>query len=147
MSNRFCLSSSVDNLNHGDCVIVTSPSDAVCFAEPGSLETLGWGYLLPRWSWKMSCWTTIPKCPDSPSVWIIACIGYFTFFSLWGFHFSLLFDVLLEGFAFMHSSVMWTILLHLTLPGYRCVSTCLGSWCGWIIQLGVETSWWKARLC
>lgn len=85
MSNRFCLSSSVDNLNHGDCVIVTIPSDALCFAEPGSLETLGWGCLLPRWSWKTSCWTKIPKCPDSPSVWIIARIGYFTFFFSLGF--------------------------------------------------------------
>lgn len=76
----------MENFNHSDCVIVNSPSDALYFTELWSLELLSCGYLLPKWLWKTSCWTKTPNCPDSPSVWIIARISYFSFvFPFWVF--------------------------------------------------------------
>lgn len=136
----------MDNLNHRDCVIVNSPSDALYFTEWWSLEILGWRYLLPRWLWKTSCWTMILKFPDSPSVWVIACISYFTFVSLWGFRCSLLFEVLL---AVLRLCINQSCGRSCFTSFCQVIVAWTGVWvhtCSYIMHLVAETSWWNARV-
>lgn len=127
-------------------MIVNSPSDALYFTEWWSLEIISWGYLLPRWLWKMSCWTKTPKCPDSPSVWIIAHISYFIFVSLWGFRCSLLFEVLLEVLGLcINQSCGRSCFTSFCQDIAAWIGVCLHTW-RWIIHLVVETSC-TVRIC